>query len=291
MARTGGVIILLSVAALAHSEEMRIPFQASALTPVEIGEAICRGNHPTLKQCVPLDWCSSKSFEIGEFPGQSRRLEASPAPLFLSATVATETKESEDEDTATTATGDEPKKKKKRRPKKKNKNPEFMSDAARARLMQEHMENLALGRLPNQMGKKTSEEACAKLSSALSGIQDTDGVAAKDSSKQWTALIGDGEKKVRCGECTRPLSEEDKAAKRMMCSRCFVKYQSGELDHALEQPQRHQWRLTDWGSQLQGCTGLVASGSIMLALISLKRLRGFQTNMLETQRPLLHTNA
>mmetsp|Transcript_41284 Transcript_41284/g.119409 ORF Transcript_41284/g.119409 Transcript_41284/m.119409 type:complete len:459 (-) Transcript_41284:73-1449(-) len=46
-------------------------------------------------------------------------------------------------------------------------------------------------------------------------------VPAEDKSEQWDRLLGvAAKKKLRCGVCTRPLSEQDQMAKRIVCLAC-----------------------------------------------------------------------
>lgn len=51
-----------------------------------------------------------------------------------------------------------------------------------------------------------------------SGIAD---IPAEDKNDQWDRLLGNGsKKKLRCGVCTRPLSDKEQAEKRLVCFAC-----------------------------------------------------------------------
>ncbi|CAJ1395027.1 unnamed protein product [Effrenium voratum] len=68
-------------------------------------------------------------------------------------------------------------------------------------------------------GQGLSDEAVARLKArkTAAGVD----VPAEDSNAQWDRLLGtDAKKKLRCSVCTRPLSEGDQQAKRVLCANC-----------------------------------------------------------------------
>jgi len=77
-------------------------------------------------------------------------------------------------------------------------------------------------RMPSyRPGQGLSDEAVERLRARKTAANSVADVPAQDSNAQWDRLLGTGAtKKLRCGVCTRPLSEDDQLAKRVVCSLC-----------------------------------------------------------------------
>lgn len=79
----------------------------------------------------------------------------------------------------------------------------------------------AFGMPSYRPGQGLSDEAVERLRARKTAANSVADVPAQDSNAQWDRLLGTGAtKKLRCGVCTRPLSEDDQRAKRVVCSLC-----------------------------------------------------------------------
>lgn len=77
-------------------------------------------------------------------------------------------------------------------------------------------------------GQGLNKQAVARLQERKQLNEGIADVPAEDRNEQWTKVLGgEGQKKkLRCGSCTRPLSDEEISQKLLVCSRC----KNGEIE-------------------------------------------------------------
>eukprot|EP00929_Paragymnodinium_shiwhaense_P096454 TRINITY_DN58045_c0_g1_i1.p1 TRINITY_DN58045_c0_g1~~TRINITY_DN58045_c0_g1_i1.p1 ORF type:complete len:148 (-),score=45.04 TRINITY_DN58045_c0_g1_i1:674-1117(-) len=86
-------------------------------------------------------------------------------------------------------------------------------------------------------GQGLNSEALARLKArktAAGGIAD---VPAADSNSQWTRVLGGsdgGQKKLRCGICTKPLGEQEQAEKKLVCGGCEKLHEEKAIREAID---------------------------------------------------------